>query len=98
LQFVVKEDAGALSCLDQKGSLDMKNSSDSALLPPKPTGLRKWVYALPHHFYALHLGWLFDHKFLLLITKNTELKNRTFNNIPLDHLTTRHLQTIMVHL
>lgn len=40
-------------------SLDMKNSSDSALLPPKPTGLRKWVY-------ALHLGWLFDHKFLLL--------------------------------
>ena len=44
----------------------MKNSSDSALLPPKPPGLRKWVYALPRHLYALHLGWLFDHKFLLL--------------------------------
>ncbi len=44
----------------------MKNSSNSALLPPKPTGLRKWVYALPRHLYALHLGWLFDHKFLLL--------------------------------
>ncbi len=34
--------------------------------PPKPQGLLKWAFHLPRYLYRWHLGWLLDHRFLLL--------------------------------
>jgi deazaflavin-dependent oxidoreductase (nitroreductase family) len=34
--------------------------------PARPSGLLRWAYNLPIHFYRAHLGWLLGHQFLLL--------------------------------